>query len=184
MVEVKGSAITARVRWIRENHGEGAWRQLRGSLSEAHRDLLEGKVLPHAWVPFSLFVELNERADEAFGEGDLALCRVMGRYSADVNLPTLYRIFYRLGSPSFILKKAARLWDVHYSSGRLVVEETADGAHLSIEGFEDPHRAHCLSVMGWAERSVELSGGRLVSVREISCRAVDAQTCEMEATWQ
>jgi hypothetical protein len=64
--------------------------------------------MPHAWVPFDLFIDVNVEIDRLYGKGDLALCREMGRYGARLNLPTLYRIFYRLGSLGFILRKAAR----------------------------------------------------------------------------
>ena len=184
MSEVKGSAVIARMRFVRDRWGEAGWRRLRAGLAKPHRSLVDQRILPHHWVPFELFVDLNLAADSLFGRGDLALCREMGAHSAEVNLPTLYRIFFRLGRPSYILKKAARLWDVHYSSGRLVVEELPDGAMMRIEGFDTPHQAHCLSVLGWAERSVILSGGRDVVCAERSCRAEGDAACEMEARWR
>ena len=184
MVEVKGSAVTARVRFVRDRYGEQGYRKLKDSLSAESRRALDARVLPHAWAPFDLFIELNVRADELFGRGDLALCREMGRYSAEVNLPTLYRIFYKLGTPSFILRKAARLWDVHYSSGRLTVVGLEDGARLRIEDFAEPHRAHCSSVVGWAERSVELSGGTITYAEEELCRTRGDAACELVARWK
>ena len=112
--------------------------------------------------PFELFVDLNVTADRLFGAGDLALCYHMGRFGADVNLTTLYRVFYKLGSPGFIMSRAAKVWGVNYDSGRLVWEgDEAHGLTMRIEDFATPHRAHCLSVLGWAARSIELSGGTL-----------------------
>ncbi len=185
MVEVKGSAITARIRWVRDHHGEASYRRLKDALPEEHRRMIDARILPHAWVPFELFVSILEEADRMFGNGDLRLCREMGRYSAEVNLPTLYRIFYRFGTPSFIIRKAARLWDVHYSSGRLVVgEEDPEAVCLRIEEFATPHRAHCLSVLGWAERSVELSGAQLLYAEEETCRTRGEEACRIVARWR
>ncbi len=184
MVEVKGSAITARIRFVRERYGEPEWRRFKAGLPEAVRGPLEAGILPHVWAPYDLFVELVVAIDHEFGRGDLALCREMGRYSAEVNLPTLYRIFYKLGSPSFILKRAAKLWDLHYSSGAFEVEEMPGGSRCRIVGFASPHRAHCLSVMAWAEQSVELSGGRVSGARETRCRTEGGKACEMEILWQ
>jgi len=189
VANVKGSAITARIRFVRERFGEAELRRLKDSLSETSRGLLDGRVLPHAWVPFDLFVELNLAVDRTFGTGDLSMCREMGRYSAAVNLPTLYRIFYRLGSPSFILRKAAKVWRVHYDSGELrVLDPDLDGpeerATLEIAAFETPHRAHCQSVLGWAERSVELSGGTVIHAREETCRTEGHDTCRLAVRWR
>lgn len=182
---VKGSAVTSRIRYVRERYGEAAYRRLRDALSAENRELLDARVMPHAWVPYGLFIEVNVEADRMFGKGDLALCFEMAKYGAEVNLPTLYRIFYRLNTPQFIFKKAARLWEVHYSSGRLVPgDEGPTSVVIRIEGFESPHPAHCLSVLGWAVRSVELSGAAVTSYAEERCRTRGDDACEMRVTWR
>ena len=115
----------------------------------------------------------------------IALCYEMGRFGAEVNLPTLYRIFYRFGTPLFVLKKASRLWDVHYDSGRLDADQTGDNAvMLTIVEFERPHRAHCLSVLGWATRSIELSGAELTRGEETRCRTRGDSSCTLELAWR
>lgn len=184
MSQVKGSAVTSRVRYVRERFGEAAYRRLREALSPANQALLDGRVLPHAWVPYDLFISINVEADRLFGKGDLALCFEMAKYGAEVNLPTLYRIFYRLNTPQFIFKKAARLWEVHYDSGRLIpVSETENAMRIRIEELAKPHPAHCLSVLGWAVRSVELSGAAVTSFAEDLCRTRGDDACEMRVSW-
>jgi hypothetical protein len=142
-------------------------------------------MLPHQWEPYDAFVDVNVTADRLFGKGDLELCFEMGRYGAEVNLPTLYRIFYRLGSPLFIFRKAARVWDVHYDSGRIVpVQDDERVIRVKILDFERPHRAHCLSVLGWAARSVEMSGATLIRAEEEKCRTRGDGACEMVCAWE
>ena len=143
---------------MREHHGPEGEARVREALEPASRQRLETGVLRSAWVPFALFVDLNETIDRTFGSGDLALCREMGAYGARVNLPSLYRIFYRVGSIAFILKRAARMWDVHYSSGRLSVTSGKGWARLMIEDFAEPHPALWESVAGWGEASAKLTG--------------------------
>jgi len=181
---VKGSAITSRIRYIREHADEDVYREIRDSLTPENRAWLKKGVLPHEWAPYSLFIELNVVADFVLGEGDLALCREMGRFGARVNLPTLYRIFMRLGSVQYIMRKASRLWTVHYDSGHLEVEELTNKAvRLIIRDFEEPHRAHCLSVMGWAEGAVELTGANVRSAFEETCRLDGSDACRLYAKW-
>ncbi len=188
-VTVKGSAITARIRWVREHRGEDGVRATKSALSPELRDLVERRILPHDWAPFELFVGLSETIDRLFGRGDLELCRELGRYSARVNLPTIYRIFYALGNPAFIVGRAPRVWDVHYSSGRLESEtfkegDGVEGARLRIVAFRTPHRAHCLAVLGWSELAVELSGGKLVAAEETRCRTRGDDACEIISRWR
>lgn len=185
MAQVKGSAITSRIRFVRERGGsEQVLRQVKERLSPASRDRLDQGVLPHAWVPFSLFVELNEAADAVLGDGDLALCREMGAYGARVTLPTLYRIFLRFGSVPFILRKASRLWEVHYDSGALDVDAHEDWAYLTIRDFETPHRTHCLSVLGWAEGAGALTGATMTEAAEEACRLDGADACRFVLRWR
>lgn len=182
---MKGSAITSRLRYVREHADEDVLREIKNGLSPENRDILEKGVLPHAWVPYSLYVELNVEADRVLGRGDLELCREMGRYGARVNLPTLYRIFLRMGSVPFMLRKAAKLWNVHYDSGSIDVEVLpGESARLTISDFDEPHRAHCLSVLGWAEGAAAITGASIVGAREESCRTWGDATCKLFLAWR
>lgn len=188
-VQVKGSAVTARIRWVRELYGEAGFRALREALDPEMRALFEGRILPHEWVPFELFVAVSVELDRLYGRGDLELCRELGRYSARANLPTLYRIFYALGNPGFIVRRAARVWDIHYSSGRLEIVDTPhapgrDAVAIRLVAFQTPHRAHCLAVLGWAEESVALSGGKDVRAAKTRCRLDGDPVCELVASWR
>lgn len=186
-VNVKGSAVTARLRFVRELYGEPGVRRVKEALRAEHRATIDQRVMPHEWVPFELFVDLSVEIDRLYGKGDLALCREMGRFAAKVNLPTLYRIFYALGSPAFIISRAVRVWDVHYDSGRISAEVERTGATeratLTLRALATPHRAHCLSVLGWAERSVELSGGRIIDADETTCRTRGDDACRFVVAW-
>jgi hypothetical protein len=188
-VSVKGSAITARIRWVRELYGEDGYRHLKDALDPGARRALEQRIVPHEWVPFELLIAISVELDRIYGKGDLELCRTLGRFAARLNLPTLYRIFYALGSPRVIIQRAPKVWDVHYSSGRLDTSivrspEGIETARLQIVDFERPHRAHCLSVLGWCEQSIELSGGTLISAEETQCRTEGAAMCELVTRWR
>ncbi len=184
-IQVKGSAVTARVRWVRETHGEEALRKVLDALTEEDRQILAGRVLPSAWVPYELFIRLNVAADRAFGRGDHRVCYEMGKFSAEVNLPTLYKLFFRLGSPLFIFRKAAQVWDVHYTSGRLVsLQDGPAAVRIRVEDFAQPHRAHCMSVLGWAVKSIELSGSTTTYAEEETCRVRGGDACEFTLRWK
>jgi hypothetical protein len=185
VASVKGSAITSRIRYVRDHHGEEGYRLLMDALPREGRDLIRQRILPHAWVPYELFIQVNIEADRLFGRGDLGLCYEMGRFSAELNLPTLYRLFYRLGTPMFIFRKASQLWNVHYDSGRMTAYEDGPGVvRLCMEEFETPHRAHCLSVLGWAAKSIELSGATVIEAEEKRCRVHADPACELLLRWQ
>lgn len=184
MPNVKGSAIASRALWVRLHHGEEGFARLNAALTPATRATLVEPINKAKWYPFAAFIELNEVIDRLFGKGDLQLVRALGRAGADANLTTVYRLFYMVGTPKWILDRAARLWDLHYDSGRLVpVRYPGNEIELRIVGFAEPHRVHCLSVWGWAERSIELSGGKNLLTLERSCRTRGDAECLFYAKW-
>ena len=184
MPNVRASAILARLRWVEEHHGREAKRAVLMSLPPTHASAILAAVNPTLWVPFDAFVGLCEAIDRTYGAGDLGMCRTLGRYAADVNLPRIYRIFYRIGSVRYIISKASAVWSTHYDSGRASTRDLPGGIAFIVEGFATPHRAHCLSVLGWMEQSAVISGAKVVSATEVKCHTKGDAVCEFQLEYR
>jgi len=185
MARVKGITVTTRLRFVKERFGDEGLQRLLSALPPEDRAVIDDHILPHAWVPFSVFTNVNRLADQFFGTGDLSLCVEMGRYGARVNIPTLFKLFFRLGSPKFLLGRSAKLWSAHYDTGRMTIVDEKDSAVLlRIEDFDVPDRTHCLSVLGWIVEGVTLTGVQEVRVDEPQCRARGDETCDLLASWR
>lgn len=185
MANVKGSALSSRVLWVQLGHGTAGMDRLRAQVSPELRQNLDAGINKATWYPFEQFIELNEVIDRVFGKGDLGLIHELGRYGADANLTTIYRLFFKVGTTHWILGRAVRLWSAHYDSGYLeVLTRGPKTAVLRIRGFATPHRVHCMAVQGWAERSIELSGGERVKTEEPMCRLRGDEYCQLEAKWE
>jgi hypothetical protein len=182
---VKGSAIASRILWVRLHHGEAGIGRVARQVSPELADLVRRGAALRRWYAFDLFIELNLVLDRLFGTGDLSLIKTLGRYSADAHLTTIYRLFYKVGTVKWILARASRLWGLYYDSGMMHADMyPGREVGLRLEGFATPHRAHCLAVWGWAERSVELSGGAEVTSQEIACRVRGDANCRLRISWQ
>lgn len=185
MANVKGTAFSSRLLWVRLNHGQEGLERLAAAVDSGLAELLHEGAVMSRWYPFEQFVELNLAIDRMYGRGDLSLIKSLGRHGADANLTTIYRLFYKVGTVKWILARASRLWGLHYDSGNLYVDMyPGREVGLRIENFETPHQAHCLSVLGWAERSIELSGGADVKIVEIACRTRGGPACRFRAGWR
>jgi len=182
---VKGSALASRVLWVDLGHGSAGMERLMAACGPALRADIERGINKARWYPFEHFVELNTVVDKVFGRGDRTLVRQLGRYGADATLTTIYRLFYKVGTVQWILGRAVRLWSAHYDSGYLeVATRGLRGAVLRVRGFSTPDKVHCLAVEGWAERSVELSGGKKVRVHESKCRTEGSDCCQFDVVWE
>ncbi len=184
VANVKGSALSSRVLWVQLNHGEAGMSRLLAKCSTALRANIERGIAKATWYPFDEFIELITTIDRLFGKGDLELVRELARHGADANLTTIYRLFYKVGTTHWILGRAVRLWGAHYDSGTLeVMTRGPKTAVLKIRDFATPHEVHCRSVMGWAERSIELSGGKNVVSKQTKCRMRGDDCCQLESSW-
>jgi hypothetical protein len=185
VANVKGSALASRVLWVQLEHGDAGYQRLLNQVSPGLKAAVEMGINKAKWYPFEQFVELNEVLDRLFGKGDLGIVKELGRYGADANLKTIYRLFYKVGTVHWILGRAVRLWSAHYDSGYLeVATRGPKAAVLRLRGFATPHRAHCLSWQGWAERSIELSGGKHPVIEESLCRTRGDDLCQLDIVWE
>ena len=176
--------MSSRVLWVQLGHGAVGFDRLVSQCSADLRANIERGFAKARWYPLGQFIELNEQVDRVFGKGDLALVKQMGRYSADANLTTIYRLFFKVGSVQWILGRAVRLWSAHYDAGYIeVMTRGQRGAVLRLRGFPTPHRVHCLAVAGFIERAIELSGGRRPIVNEAKCRLRDDEFCQFDVGW-
>jgi hypothetical protein len=182
-VNVKGSALRARLRYIDKHGGKGAMARVVENLAPDTRRIVDANILPSNWYPFTAFIDLSETIDRTLGSGDTKLCYALGRFACDENLPTLYKIFFRISDVHHIIRRAASAWRVNYDQGSISVVKEAD--HFVVLRMEvpRPHRAHCLSVLAWVVRAGELSGAKDVATVE-RCRLRGDDACEFEMRWR
>ncbi len=185
LARVQAATVRVRDAFVAEKFGPGARERYRHEASAELRELLVAPSVPRSgWVPFELFAESNELADRLFGKGDLALSWDVGRFAAAHESGVWRNLVMRHLRPAMLISVAAGLWSHHYDGGRMVTRASGrSSVFMSIVNFPQPHRAHCLSIGGWMQGSLELRPGRNVRVRELTCRAQGASTCSFRADW-
>ena len=183
-VEIKGSALGSVQQYAHEHFGEEEWRALLAALPPDEYRPIDGGILVSAWYPFTLFIRILQAAEARWGAQIPRLQHEMGRASAEYGLTTLYKIFFKVGSPQFIITRAARVWHSYYSSGEMSVTVSEDG-HVVVEltGFEEPARELCERLLGFFERTIELSGGRTVRFVHDVCVRNRGAACRFEGSW-
>lgn len=136
---VKGSALAPTLRFIRETFGDIGLERVLHGLSPEDQNILQHDMLASSWYPFSLMVRFMRESERCFGAQSPRLLRDMGRAAADYNMTTIYRIFFKLGSPQFTLSRAARVFGNFYDTGDLeaIVNEKGH-AICELRGFGEP----------------------------------------------
>ena len=140
-VQIKGTALGSVQRYVHEHFGEAKWRELLAALDPAERSQIEGGILVSAWYPFALFIRIVQVAEAQLSAQVPRLHREMGRAAAEYGLTTFYKIFFKVGSPQFIITRSAKVWRTYYTSGEMAVPVCENGhAVVELIGFEEPAR--------------------------------------------
>ena len=183
MAKIRGSALIPRINYLKTNHAE-VWPRIVEALQPDTRAMIEANPLATAWFELEKFADLMLTADRVAGNDDLELVRKLGNHAATANLTTILRIFVRLGSPEFIVGKAAKVWNLYHDSGRAEVERVGHH-HLALQvlDYDQPHPAVCATLIGWLRGYVEAAGGKAVGVKESRCRLAGQDCCRFEARW-
>ncbi len=183
MARVKGTAVQSSMRYVRERFGEEALQAVIAALPAPDGAELPG-LLASSWYPMESFLRFMQEAKRQLGAGEPQVVRNMGRASCDYGVTGVYKIFFKLGSPEFLISKSPRVYSSYYDSGRLTVTESRDGrAVAEITGLDGGAPEFCERMLGWMERTVELAGGKRVRPAHPACVHRGDAVCRFEGDW-
>jgi predicted hydrocarbon binding protein len=183
--KIKGSVLLARLEFIKEHGGDRTLQAVLGKLSEVDREVFTGMILPVSWYDIRLELRLDMAIAAVISPNDPARpFLAMGRSSAEKNLAQYQSDFVEVGNPHRVLSRAPQLYRLYYDAGRRTYEKL-DERKAVLRTFEAPTVTveDCLTIVGWHERAIEISGGKAVDVKETKCRTRGHDHCEYLCEW-
>lgn len=175
-VRVSGGTVRARELFVRSK-GPDAWAKVLAEVSPQTREAAEAGILETRWYPYEILVDISSTADRVLGQGDMALCHEMGRFSCEVTLTTVHRLLLKFGNVGHLVERASTAWRTQFDKGEFVVHEKSPDLYIfEVRGVPDPSRAHCAAITGWMARAAELSGEDDFQYEE-KCRALGHPYC-------
>jgi len=184
-VEVKGSAVKTTPLFIQKRF-PGRYGEWIGKLSEPSRRLFAAPIMDNTWYPLrEAFVEPTREMCALFFDKDLRGAWELGRFSADLGLRGLYRLFIRFGQTSFIIGRAGVLLGLYYRPARVeVAEKSRERVVLHFVEFPEPSELIDHRIAGWIERALELSGAESMHVEVTKSKAKGAKFSIITANWK
>jgi len=184
-IQSKGFTLRGAMGFVGAKYGPGSMDQVMALADPELREALTGLIHPSAWYPFRFQVGLYEAIDRAFGRGDFALCREIGRYTAEAEANSFHKVLIKLASLKSWLKVAGSMWGMYYSLGKLSVVAMGEaGGTMSVTSFHPISRAFCEDLSGWLQKTAEMSGKKGVVITHTQCLLDGAQACLYRATWK
>ena len=173
--------------FVREEHGLEVWEQVLDALPDDAAQVWRETLLITGTYPFAAFKAMLAALTEVIGVRPEEETARMYSYIADRSLNTVYKFFFRLAQPSFVISRYPVLWDRFFKSGRVEVSN-AGGGHARLdftlpEIFLDWIRPACL---GYSTKAVSLSGGSDLELEEIDrSRLADGEwRVSYQLSWQ
>ncbi len=183
-VAVKGSAIRDTVRAIRKRSGDEEYGRILSTLDEEARALLGGDIVATNWYPLDPFLRFLEADLRETAGGDEAALIERTEALIERQLRGIYRLFVRLGSPEFVLKRISIVHQTYYRGVDLETTSLAPGrAVLRYTGFEPRHRLVGYSLIGFFRKALHISGAKDVQASFTVPIEAGRGYAELVVTW-
>jgi hypothetical protein len=180
---VKGSLLSARPRYLKETWGDDALKGVLAVLDGPTRATLESAILPFAWYPFETLLKIDEAIIEGPMKGDITQIKPFGRAVAQYDLPTIYKVLFKIGTPAFLIKRVGTVYGTYVKGGSMTAAVVGKTASVTLTGALPAYFCQ-QGIPGWFTAALELSGAKAVRVTEGACIHRRAANCRWDATWE
>jgi predicted hydrocarbon binding protein len=174
--------------YLRKRCPEGTMEKVLSQLSKEDLVLLGAfpkspKLRSTSWVPFYLQVRLLRAIDKVIGEGDYRSLFDVGLFMAQRDIPSVFRVFLKLGNPGWIMEVTTRMWRYYHDRGTWTLERTPVSVIATLKDHDEADEAFCATLTGWVTGALEVSGGHDVMVDHPVCMARGAPHCVFTTRW-
>ncbi|MCI0489711.1 MAG: hypothetical protein L0229_24240 [Blastocatellia bacterium] len=182
MSKVKGSKISSKLAFVRDEYGETALIDLIRSLEPADQESLR-MVLDTGWYPIELYERVMRAICRTAAAGDEAVYTRIGYHSAEEVLSNTYKVF-RGKNPVDLLNKMIPMHSMINDPGEMEVVSERDG-QCTIKVLKPRSMpVICQVARAFYHRAVEMCGGMEVQVRETQCSGLGDSFCQFDIKWQ
>lgn len=159
----KGADVIA-LRKILAEKGEAVEQAFLQKLTPELVELYQG-IMATSWTPVDKQMAIYTAAAEALFPGQPEHMANLGYALAQKTFTGIYRIFFRIPSIAFIMKRVATLWRSYYNKGDASVENVkSKSLELVVRNFPELRRKMLEVAKGHSRYIIELTGARHVHV--------------------
>ncbi len=165
-MEIKGTAVKSIPDFVKQNYTDQYVNWVRALSPESQS--IVNNVSSAAWYSVKLAaIEPSEKVGELFFNNDIKKgAWELGRFSADVALHGIYKLYVKFSSPGHIISRATRIFSAYYSPSKMETTDLkSNSVKLIISQFDLPSEVIEYRIGGWVERALEISGCSGVDVK-------------------
>ncbi|MBS4013590.1 MAG: hypothetical protein KGZ97_07500 [Bacteroidetes bacterium] len=156
---IKGTAVKATPDFVRARYNE-KFREWINALPETSKSIILDGVYATNWYPLteSVIIPTQKVGDMFFGGDHIMAAKELGRFSAEVALKGIYKLFVRVSSPHFVLSRASSVFGTYYNPSDITILEKRDKkAIMQFSGFDEKDKLIIHRISGWIEKTLEIT---------------------------
>lgn len=158
-MEIKGTAVKATPDFVRDKFGS-RYNEWLKSLPEKSKNIMEQPIYATTWYSLidSVIIPTQKVAELFYNGNYTDAAREIGRYSSEVALKGIYKIFVRVSSPHFVLSRASSIFSTYYQPSDIkVIESSEKKAVLQLSKFHPNEKLIMNRIAGWIEKTLEIT---------------------------
>jgi hypothetical protein len=106
----------------------------------------------------SVIIPTQKAAELFYNSNYVDAAREIGRYSSEVALKGIYKIFVRVSSPHFVLSRASSIFSTYYQPSDIkIIESSEKKAVLQLSKFHPNDKLIMNRIAGWIEKTLEIT---------------------------
>ncbi len=184
-MEIKGTAVIAIRDFVKEKY-PNEFKKWYSSLPVDSKAIYEGPIDSTKWYA----------VEHAVAKPTAAIARLFfnddikkgawesGRYSAEMALKGIYRVFVKVSSPAYLIARASRVFATYYRPCEMKsVKNEVNNLVLHISGMSNPEKLIEFRIGGWIEKALEISGCKDIKVEITKSMARGDALTEFTVSW-
>ncbi len=151
-MNIKGTALISTVNFVKKYFAE-QYEEFLFALPEKIHIIFQEGILASNWYPVKeAYIESTITIANLFYNGDVEKAAYeLGKFSGFEALKGIYKIFVKIASMDFVLKRLDSIFATYYSEGGLKVEDKGKVKIFKITGFKKDEAIIITRIAGWAE---------------------------------
>jgi hypothetical protein len=181
--QIKGTALIDSIAALQRRKGPHALEEVLERLRPSWRELFRAALSPSGWYSLDVFAEFL-RCTIQPGEPATLLAQ-RSEAAIEHQLRGIYRMFVKLGTPTFVLKRMAVIHQTYFRGVTIEVESIGKRhAFVRYAGFRPQHEILEHVIVGFFRKALELSGARGCFVNVVTPIASGRRVAEFELNWR
>lgn len=184
MMEVKGIAVKSIPEFVQHQFPDKITEWFKNLPSDSQKIFNQG-IITSNWYPVKpAIVQPTQTINLLFYNNSMKGAWELGRYSAEVALKGIYKIYIKLSSPAHIVERAGRVFSAYYQPSEMIVKNFKTNYVLvAITKFPEPHEIIENRIGGWMQKALEISGCKNVDVKIVQSLTQGAKETLYELKW-